>query len=122
MSKIYMVERDDYDSHHIEGYFTDLDKAKAYCEYNNRLYPSPYYEGYGDEEFMWQVVEYNLYTRDYKALLAELDRKEKMQRHNDLTNELSSFQKQMQELQTKINEINAELSEQKGSNTNENIN
>ena len=43
MSKIYMVEREDYDTHEIDGYFTDPDKAKACCEYYNKCYPSPYY-------------------------------------------------------------------------------
>ena len=113
MSKIYMIERDDYDGHIVDGYFTNLAKAKACCEYNNRCYPSSYYEGDEDEEFMWKVIGYNLDETDYNTLLKELDQQAKIQRRKTLRNELSDLQRQMQGLQTRINALTSELSEQK---------
>ena len=111
MSTIYMVELHDYDRNEVDGYLTDYDKAKACCDFNNKRSPSEYEES----GFHWDVIEYHPDTTDYIVLLNKLEQMEKEGRQRELQREKQNLLHKTQEFQARINKIDSELSELKGS-------
>ena len=107
MNTIYMVELHDYDRNEVDGYFTDYDKAKACCDFNNKRSPSEYEES----GFHWDIIEYNPNTTDYTVLLNKLEKIEKDCRQRELQREKQNILCKTQEFQARLTKIDSELLE-----------
>lgn len=100
--KIYMVELHDYDRNESVGYFTDADQAQDCCRYQNIINPSEY----SDDNYKWEVVEYDLNTIDYGTLIKEHEAWE-----NRIINE--TLERIKQEELAKLEELKAKYEEPK---------
>ena len=100
--KIYIVELHDYDRNESVGYFTDADQAQDCCRYQNIINPSEY----SDDNYKWEVVEYDLNTIDYGTLIKEYEAWE-----NRIINE--TLERNKQEELAKLEELKAKYEEPK---------
>ena len=71
---IYIVHFSDYDNEYSLGYFTNKEDAEACAEYYNRTEPSSYFEN------AHEVETYVFDDTDYKALVKELNDKERAEK------------------------------------------
>lgn len=71
---IYIVHFSDYDNEYSIGYFTNKEDAEACAEYYNRTEPSSYFEN------AHEVDTYGVDNTNYKALVEELNEKERAEK------------------------------------------